>query len=134
MFWRYIIAAAVIGLLVGGYFFGKDYLRDKKEAEFRLYANVIAETSIAAELYRNSSDSFLVARDSILQRYGVTAEQMLAYKDSFPGDHDDWSRFWEIVSTITDSLANIQIEKIKQAADTSLADSTAADSSMADSL
>lgn len=124
MVWRYIIAVAVIGLLVGGYFFGKDYLRDKKEAEFRLYANVIAETSIAAELYRNSQDSFLVARDSILHKYGVTAEQMLSYKDSFPGNHRDWARLWEIVATITDSLANIQIEMIKQAADTASADST----------
>jgi hypothetical protein len=130
MITRFIIAAVVIGLIVGGYFYGSDYLRDKKESEFRLYASVIAETSVAAELYRDSSDSFLVARDSILQKYGVTNEQMLAYKDDFSGDHHDWVRFWEIVSTITDSLADIQLDLIKQQQDSTAADSSAADSLM----
>ncbi len=125
---RFIIAAAVIGLLIGGYFYGRDYLRNRKEAEYRRYALVIAETSIAAELYRNSSDSFLVARDSILQKYGVTAEQMLTYKDSFPGDQNDWASFWKMVSNITDSLANLKIEELNAQADSAAADSLAADS------
>jgi len=128
MIGRFIIAAAVIGLLVGGFFYGKDYLRDRKEAEYRRYAMVIAETSIAAELYRNSSDSFLVARDSILQKYGVTAEQMLAYKENFPGDQNDWAYFWKMVSNITDSLANLKIEELNNKGDSAAADSLAADS------
>lgn len=112
------MVAVIIGLCVGGFFYGKNYLHDKQEEEFRLYASVITETSIAAEIYRHKPDSFIIVRDSILNKYGLSLDDMDTYKEEFPGDHRDWARFWGIVSNLTDTLVAERIEMLRASGDT----------------
>ncbi|UCD17202.1 MAG: hypothetical protein JSV44_12245, partial [Candidatus Zixiibacteriota bacterium] len=82
---RILAAIIVVGLVVGGYFLGTDFYQNWEDKANRKYALAIAETSVAAELHRLDSDSFFVARDSILEKYGLTVDEMLNLKDYFHG-------------------------------------------------
>lgn len=116
----------MLGILAGGYFYYTDNREAAEGRMFRHYASVIAETSVAAELYRNHEDSFLVARDSILARHAVSLDQMRVFKESLAGDEGKWAKFWDYVVEISDSLISYHELRLRAEAD-SLNDSTGTD-------
>ncbi len=113
----------VITLVVAGYYYFSDYQENKKTVEFAKFAGVVAETSIAAELYRNNSDSFLIVRDSILNKYAVSINDLLMFKKRYRGDEFQWAEFWDKVVLVSDSLIAQQQIRLRQPID-SLPDST----------
>lgn len=113
MILRIIITLVIIAVIVGGYFYIDDRLEKKRVEEYRRYAGVIAETSVAAELYRNKKDSFLVVRDSILNKYSLTQQQLLDFRDRYQGDERRWAEFWDYVVEISDSLIAYQESLLK---------------------
>jgi len=120
---RISLTILIITLAVAGYVYFSDYQEDKRAREFARFAGVTAETSIAAELYRNSSDSFLVARDSILNKYRVSINDLLMFKKRYRGDEYYWAEFWDKVVLLSDSLIIYHEKRIRQSLD-SLIDST----------
>ncbi|SYZ74611.1 hypothetical protein TRIP_C90239 [Candidatus Zixiibacteriota bacterium] len=128
MVWRIIGTLALAALLVFGYYYIKNYREAEKEAEYRHYATVITETSLAAELYRHSPDSFLIVRDSILRKNNVTLEEMRNLAEKYKGSIEKTADLWKMVSEMTDSVATIEDSLLKEKA------SLAADSVGKDSL
>jgi hypothetical protein len=88
------------------YFLYDDWQDKSRRKEYLKYAGVIAETSVASELYRFDNDSFLVVRDSVFRKYQVTQDEMLAFKDRYKDDERRWGEFWFYVDSLTDSLIN----------------------------
>lgn len=127
---RIIAVLILIGLVVTGYFYLTDWHQKRIDESNRRYVNVIAETALAAEIHRLDSEAFFAARDSILDKYGVTLEEMLSVKEHYRGDMADWDRFWDEVVAVTDSLVAVQ-DSLRAAAK---ADSASADSIAVDSL
>jgi hypothetical protein len=122
---RVIGIAVLAGLAVGVYFLIDDRIEANREMKYRKYAGVITETSIAAELYRNKRDSFLVVRDSIMHKYGVSSDEMLKLQDRFADKPEELVTFWKFVSEMTDSAVKIQdsILRINGKLDTTARDS-----------
>jgi hypothetical protein len=114
-------AIIIIGLLIGGYFIINDRMDLSRQEKYKKYASVIAETSLAAELYRNQKDSFLVVRDSILRKYDVTLDEILHLKDKLNLDPEDLVAFWKITAGLTDTIAtradSLRIVRARIAAD-----------------
>jgi len=127
---RIIGVVILAGLVVVGYIYFTDLHQKRIDESNRTYVNVIAETALAAEMHRLDSEEFFAARDSILRKYGVTAEEMLAVRDQYRGDVVDWDSFWGEVVKVTDSLVAIQ-DSLRAAAE---ADSAAVDTVGGDSL
>ncbi len=123
MILRIVLTILVVTLVVAGYYYFSDYQETKKTAEFVKFAGVVAETSIAAEFYRNNSDSFLVVRDSILNKYGVSINDLLMFKKRYRGDEFQWAEFWDKVVLVSDSLIAEQQALLRLPMD-SLPDST----------
>ena len=123
MILRIVLTILVITLVVAGYYYFSDYQEKRKNAEFAEFAGVVAETSIAAELYRNDSDSFLIVRDSILNKYAVSINDLLMFKKRYRGDEFQWAEFWDKVILVSDSLIAQQQIRLRQPID-SLTDST----------
>ncbi len=113
----------IIVLALAGYFYISDYQRDKRAEEFAKFAGVIAETSITAELYRNDSDSFLIVRDSILNKYAVSINDLLMFKKRYRDQEHYWAEFWDKVVLISDSLIAYHQVQLRLPKD-SLIDST----------
>ena len=90
--------------LAGAYFYIEKSRTEALDNEFRRYGGAIAETSVAARLYQDNPDSFLIARDSILHKYSLTQRDMLEYRNRFKGDERRWADFWDYVVEVTDSL------------------------------
>ncbi|MCX6826294.1 MAG: hypothetical protein NTV06_03345 [candidate division Zixibacteria bacterium] len=105
---RIIGLILLLALLIGGYVYLKKINRDELEKEYRRYTGVITETSIAAELYRNKKDSFLIARDSILRKYHVARIEMKSFTRKFKDDPQKWVELWKHVTDMTDSAVNFQ--------------------------
>ena len=105
-----LILAAVI-------FFGYRYIRDSREAErqakYSQFAGVISEVSIAAELYRNDKDSFLVVRDSILKKYNLTLTDISDFRNRLKDNQEEWLEIWNDISPITDSLVKYEQERLR---------------------
>ncbi|RKX19024.1 MAG: hypothetical protein DRP51_08145 [Candidatus Zixiibacteriota bacterium] len=110
---RIALTILVLTLAVAGYFYYSDYQRDKRSEEFARFAGVTAETSIAAELYRNDSDSFLIVRDSILNKYSVSINDLLMFEKRYRGREHYWAEFWDKVVLISDSLITYHQERLK---------------------
>ena len=123
MILRIIGSIVLLTIIVVGYFMIRDAIVADRLDEYSQYAGVIAETSIAAQLYRNNSDSFLVARDSILEEYGLTLEDINAFREKMQDNQADWRIVFDMVAYLTDSLADIHLTRLKAASD-STADST----------
>jgi hypothetical protein len=121
---RILIVVIAVAAIIGGYFVVKDLAEAKKELEYMKYAGVISEVSLAAELYRENPDSFLVVRDSILDSYGLTIEDILAFQEKMKSARGDWLDVWDKVTQVTDSLADRRLEAMNEQAD-SMADSPA---------
>jgi len=101
---RLFIVLVLIAALIYGYIYYKDYREAEQRREYLAYAGVIAETQVAAEIYRLQPDSFKTARDSILRHYGKTLNQMQSFKDEYKGDERRWAQLWFYVDSLTDSL------------------------------
>jgi len=105
---RIIAVLVSIGLMVAGYLYIKDWKQEKLEAEYRKYAAVVTETSLAAELYRNDKPRFLTVRDSILTAHAVTREEMLSLVEKFRTERWVPADFWKYVSEMTDSVVRAE--------------------------
>ena len=123
MILRIIIVVGLIALIAGGYVIIRDELTARTETEYKSIALVIAETSVAAELYRNDSDSFLIVRDSILNMHQITINELDAFKEKMKDKHRQWEVIWDYVSYYTDSLVNEQRQNMRAKSD-SATDST----------
>lgn len=113
MILRIVAVLVLIGLIVAGYLYIKDWKQDKLEAEYRKYAAVVTETSLAAELYRNDNPRFLTVRDSILTAHAVTREEMLTLVEKFRTEKWVPADFWKFVSEMTDSVVRVQDSVLK---------------------
>jgi hypothetical protein len=122
----------LLAVIVVGYIMIRNIIIADKLDEYNKFAGLIAETSIAAELYRNNSDSFLVARDSILGQYELTLEDFNNFREKMQENQNDWRIVFDMASCMTDSLVDIQMLRLKAAHD-SAADSSGTDSSGTDS-
>ena len=112
------ITIIIILLVVGAYLKISDILRERRLEEYDNFSGVIVETAIAAELYRNFQDSFFVARDSILKRYGLTLEQVRDFEHKYKGDEYRWAEFWDYVTLKADSLITYQESLLRKSGDT----------------
>jgi len=101
---RIIGVLAVIAILAAGYYKIKEWRAEEKDREYSLYAGLIAETSIAAELYRDDPDSFLVVRDSIFREHNLTLEDLSAFREKMSAHQEEWLKVWDHVARLTDSL------------------------------
>ncbi|MCP4704202.1 MAG: hypothetical protein GY865_06305, partial [candidate division Zixibacteria bacterium] len=117
MILRISLTILIITLLTAGYFYFSDNQESERLKDFDKFAGVTAETSIAAELYRNDSDSFLVVRDSILNKYGVSMNDLLMFKKRYRGDEYYWAEYWDKVVLISDSLIAHHQARLRQSAD-----------------
>ncbi len=124
MILRIIGAIVVLTIIVVGYFMIRDAIVADRLDEYSQYAGVIAETSIAAQLYRNNSDSFLVARDSILREYGLTLEDVAAFREKLQDNQADWRIVFDMVAYLADSLVNIKMTQLKAVPDSGAEDSS----------
>jgi len=120
---RIIGAIVLLVVIVFGYFFSRDKIIESKLDEYSLYAGVIAETSIAATLYRNQSDSFIVARDSILQQYDLTMDDIETFREKMQSKPNDWRIVFDMVAYMTDSVVELRSQRDKIIKD-SVSDST----------
>ncbi len=111
MILRIIGAIVLLAVIVFGYFFVRDAIVAKKLDNYSQYAGVIAETSIAATIYRNNSDSFLVARDSILKQYDLTMDDIVAFREKMQNKQDDWRIVFDMVAYLADSLIDIRTRR-----------------------
>jgi hypothetical protein len=118
LIWRIIGALVLAVLIVVGYFWIRDWRENHLQNEYHRYAGAITETSVAAELYRNKKDSFLVVRDSILRKYNVTPQEMLHFRDRFKDDPEEWAEFWKYVTDMTDSSVKVWLEELKKKPET----------------
>jgi len=123
MILRIIGVVVLTAVIVVGYIIIRDAIITNKLDEYNKYAGVIAETSIAAELYRNNNDSFLVARDSILGQYELTLEDFNNFREKMQENQDDWRIVFDMASCMTDSLVDIQMLRLKARPDSNI-DST----------
>jgi len=112
------LAILIALLLVAAYLYYSDYQQEKKAIEFARYAGAIAETSVAAELFRNKPDSFFIVRDSILSKYSLTTDDLLRYKKKYIGEEYQWAEFWDKVVLISDSLIEYQESLLHISSDT----------------
>jgi len=107
-------------------FYGFQYFRDqkieKRQTRYEKVARVIAEVSVAAELYRNKPDSFLIVRDSILGKYDFSIEQLREFENRLTEKKGDWFLIWQDVAKVTDSLVGAEKERIRALADTANTD------------
>lgn len=94
-----LIAAGIYAWIWWG-----DRQEEEARKEYLRYAHVIAETQIAAELNRYQPDSFYVARDSILNRHGLTLAEMKNFENQYKGDERRWSHLWFYVDSLVDSM------------------------------
>lgn len=101
---RVLIVLGAIAILYLGYKFYREKRESARQAEYIEYATVISEVSMAAEMYRNNSDSFLVVRDSILDSHGMTVQSIDSFKEKLSGNKPEWAEVWKHVVRITDSL------------------------------
>jgi hypothetical protein len=108
-------------------YFGYKYIqkehKKKIEAEYTKYAAAISEISIAVELYRNYPDSFLLFRDSILNKHNLTMDSIENFRAKLDEDKAEWAKVWSNVKTITDSLVGEYQFKIKDETSDSMTDS-----------
>ena len=123
MIWRILIVAVLIAAAGFGYVFIKDKMEADKRAEYTRFAGAVAETSIAAELYRNNSDSFFIVRDSILNKYAMTVGDIELFREKLKEKQTEWTEVWLKVDSITDSLVRLQFDRLAREKDTT-ADST----------
>jgi hypothetical protein len=106
---RYGRIIAVIIIIVAayyGYSFVKKQIETEREKIFHRYAAVISEVSLAAELYREKPDSFLIVRDSILSQHNMTIDSIEVFKERLSRDKRQWAEVWKKVKFITDSMAD----------------------------
>jgi hypothetical protein len=110
-----IIGALVLVIAV---YFGYRYFTDKRtaviDAEQYKMAALISDISFAAEIYRNHQDSFFLARDSILESYGMTIDSIYAYKERLIDKDGQWAEIWDKVANITDSLVDDYMDEIRE--------------------
>lgn len=134
----------VLALLSIVYFGGRYYFSSQEEnrlREYKKYASLISEISLAVEIYRNEPDSFLIARDSIMNHYGLTIDSIDAFRARLSEDNKEWAKVWEIVQTVTDSLVDENISRYNTDTVATVSDSSASsniqintDTSISDSL
>jgi hypothetical protein len=128
MFVRIIVTLIIAGIIIGGYFFIADKIEAARQEKYKRYGSVIAETSLAAELYRNQKDSFFIARDLILKKYDLTVEEMKNLADELKLDPEEMVAFWKIATDLTDTVVaradSIRIIKMKEAADSGVSTDT----------
>jgi hypothetical protein len=111
---RIVAVLIVLVLIIGGYYYFNEIYKSNLEKEYKKIALVIAETSVAAELYRNQSDSFLIARDSILAQQTLTIEELNAFKKKMTGQPKQWRIIFDYVSYYTDSVAGIYQTRLRE--------------------
>jgi len=117
---RILLAIVVIALGYGGYVWFMNKRAAEKEAVYMKYAGVIAEVSIAAELYRDDNQAFLDARDSIFKMYKINADSFAAFRAELDGKPDEWVDVWNKVDSLTASMVAGRIEKPDSTADSLL--------------
>ena len=118
MIWRILIVAVLIAAAGFGYVFVRDKLEADRRAEYHEFAAVVAETSFAAELYRNTPDSFLIVRDSILKKHAVSLEEIETFRAKINKDQKKWAEIWLIVDSVTDSLVKLHNDRLAREHDT----------------
>jgi len=123
MVWRILLVAVLMAAVGFGYVFVRDKLAADKRAEYYQFASTVAETSVAAELYRNKHDSFLVVRDSILNKYAMTLADIQTFREKINKNQKEWADIWLIVDSITDSLVKLHYDRLSSERDTA-ADTT----------
>ncbi|RKX29329.1 MAG: hypothetical protein DRP46_07365 [Candidatus Zixiibacteriota bacterium] len=118
MIWRILVVAVLIVAAGFGYVFIKDKIEADKRAEYTRFAGAVAETSIAAELYRNNSDSFFIVRDSILNKYAMTIRDIELFREKLKEKQIEWTEVWLKIDSITDSLVKLQYDRLAREKDT----------------
>ena len=118
MIWRILVVAVLIVAAGFGYVFIKGKIEADKRAEYTRFAGAVAETSIAAELYRNNSDSFFIVRDSILNKYAMTIRDIELFREKLKEKQIEWTEVWLKIDSITDSLVKLQYDRLAREKDT----------------
>jgi len=102
----------LIAAAAAGYVFVKDKIEQNRMAEYRRFAGAVAETGVASELYRNDHDSFMVVRDSILNKYEMSLGDIEAFRLKFENRQEKWAEIWQMVDSLTDSLVKAQYDRL----------------------
>jgi len=102
----------LIAAAAAGYVFVEDKIEQNRMAEYRRFAGAVAETSVASELYRNDHDSFMVVRDSILNKYEMSLGDIEAFRLKFENRQEKWAEIWQMVDSLTDSLVKAQYDRL----------------------
>jgi len=125
----YLKRIAVIVLLVAlwfGYSKWKQYREEEALTKSVRYAQVVAKLAVAEALYHepediakpsDSADSsnsvgWLAVRDSLLHEYGLTADSIDDYVNSFEGHEEQLGAFWKRVRVSVDSLAKLELARL----------------------
>lgn len=120
MLLRILGVLIVIAIIVGGYYLIKNTIESKKQKEYLRFAGVISEVSVAAELYRNDNDSFLIVRDSILKTYNLTLDDISGFRHRLKDNRREWLEVWKYVKNISDSLVGIHQARLNIGTDSAV--------------
>ena len=83
-----LILCVIIFLLIRGQISSPDGARDK-------FVEVYVEFSLAAEKFKSDSLGLERERQRILQKAGVTSEEMDAFVDRLNEEPQEWAEVWE---------------------------------------
>lgn len=109
----------VLAILIGGYLFFNRSDEQRRLQRDDLHARATAEVWVAMAEYRDSTAQFYAVRDSILDRYGITGDEIADYLDRYRKRPELYNEFARLVSRYVDSLtAQALRDTLKEEAET----------------
>ncbi len=116
IWFRRLALPVLVLLMIGGYFGVSSYLDEKSYQTDCEMALVTVKLWLAGARLRETPESYLDYRDSLLSAHDLTLDQVTQYADQYSDQPEKYYRFAAIMSQMTDSLFKIEDSLRKQGA------------------
>jgi hypothetical protein len=110
LFWiRRLAPFIVLAVIVLGYLVYDHITTTRRDQEVRRYALATAQVWLASARLRNDSDAYFKFRDSLLDTYSLSPEQIQTYLNRYQKRPEKYELFAELVKQYVDSLYEAEL-------------------------
>ena len=93
------------------------FIESRRTADAERYADITARVWVASAIHRSDPDRYVAVRDSLLSASGVTRAELDQFVQKYEEEPEAYREFAQLASQYVDSLTAIELELLKQRAD-----------------
>lgn len=106
MIWlKRLLPIVILAAAGAGYHYWDEARAARQEALTHRYALATAKVWLVSAVYRDSSERYLAARDSLLAAEGLSADSVERYLDLYQEKPEEYEDYAALVKAFMDSLA-----------------------------